>query len=451
MRWRHRFLWAFLSGLLLTGMVFYNTIPSQTLAAATGLASSPRSASLWRVRGGPMATIVVNSTAGLSSALNSAQGGDVIQLASGVYSDLSLKGLTFASNVTITSADAAKPAVITDFVIRDVSGLTFKNVELATPNSVETKGGAYWAFNVFDSREIHFDQVSVHGSLDGDSSNDVQGLNFLDSSHISITNSEFQQLERAMSIGRTDHVHVTGNYVHDLRSDGFDFAQVSYVQVSGNTFTNFTPAEGDHPDAIQFWTRGTTEPSHDIVISGNAILRGEGSYTQGIFFRDQTDQMPFERVTISDNLIVNTGYNAIRVTGIKDLTVTDNTLVSVSGQNKTWMLIQKADGVVASGNSATSIGFDDVSNLTDAGNTITKSVTDLGADAIKTWMEANPATAALVGAGITGLLPIDYFPPTTDDAILSIAPFLETEPEDWTDGMLIDPNSILGDFNYIIS
>jgi pectate lyase len=398
-----------------------------------------------------MATIVVNSTAGLSSALNSAQGGDVIQLASGVYSDLSLKGLTFASNVTITSADAAKPAVITDFVIRDVSGLTFKNVELATPNSVETKGGAYWAFNVFDSREIHFDQVSVHGSLDGDSSNDVQGLNFLDSSHISITNSEFQQLERAMSIGRTDHVHVTGNYVHDLRSDGFDFAQVSYVQVSGNTFTNFTPAEGDHPDAIQFWTRGTTEPSHDIVISGNAILRGEGSYTQGIFFRDQTDQMPFERVTISDNLIVNTGYNAIRVTGIKDLTVTDNTLVSVSGQNKTWMLIQKADGVVASGNSATSIGFDDVSNLTDAGNTITKSVTDLGADAIKTWMEANPATAALVGAGITGLLPIDYFPPTTDDAILSIAPFLETEPEDWTDGMLIDPNSILGDFNYIIS
>ena len=376
---------------------------------------------LLRIKGGgDVNTVFVDSSAGLAQALKSASGGDVIKLAPGVYDGFSLKGVSFDSSVTIVSADESNRAVLSDFRITDVSGLTFQSLDFVTQNSVDTKGGAHWAFSVVRGANIHFDRIHVHGSLDGDPSNDVQGINIRFGNNISVTNSEFQQLERGLSIGSADNVRVQGNNVHDLRSDGFNFAEVSYVEVRGNVFANFRPGEKDHPDAIQFWTAGTKEVSHDIVVAGNAVFRGDGGYTQGIFFRDQTKEMPFERVTISDNLLLNTGYNAIRVNGVKDLTLTNNTLVTGTGENKTWLRVSNGDGVVATGNRGSLIDFDaDVTNLTASANTITREVSDLGA-ALRNWMDANPQGAAQVNWH-TLLAPTDYVLPDglpVDDGVI---------------------------------
>ena len=59
-----------------------------------------------------MATINVSTTSALNSALKAAQAGDTILLSSGTYT-LSASGLKFATDVTIASADAGKPASIT--------------------------------------------------------------------------------------------------------------------------------------------------------------------------------------------------------------------------------------------------------------------------------------------------------------------------------------------------
>ena len=273
----------------------------------------------------------VSSATALNAALSAAQAGDTIQLQAGVYDGLAFRNLTFAQDVTITSADPLHPAVLTNFNITGVTGLTVSNVELMTIG-----GANSFDFIVKNSNDIHFDHVSVHGSLNGDTTGDANGISFAGSANVSVTNSTFQQLGRAMAISTSSNVTVSGNTVHDMRSDGFDFAQVDHVTISGNNLSNFHPNGTDHPDAIQFWTKGTTASSHDITISGNVIAIGAGSNTQGIFFRDQLGNMPYANVKISDNLIDGTGYSGIRIGHVNGLTVSDNQLTTNPGtQNET--------------------------------------------------------------------------------------------------------------------
>lgn len=419
-----------------------------------GREAATSSMQLLRVKGGGVSTIYVDNTAALNAAIKSAKDGDVIKLAPGLYEGLSVKGgVSFQTSLTITSADPSKPAVLTDFRLVNVTGLTFRDLEFAASSSVETKGDAHWAFSFVNARNIHFDKVYVHGSLDGDPSNDVQGINIRRGSNITVTDCEFEQLERGMAIGSVDHIRIERNYIHDLRSDGMDFAEVSFVEVRANVFTNFRPIGKDHPDAIQFWTSGTKEISHDILVTGNAILRGDGGYTQGIFFRDQTKEMPFERVTISDNLLVNTGYNAIRVNGVKDLALTNNTLVSAAGENKTWLRISSGDGVIAHGNRGAIIDFDDnVINLTTRNNTITRVVSDLGVAATKDWLEAHPDMAARVSVHVLKTPPstVSYNDPVLDGSVVTVSNDDPWEDFDAADDPFFDGSTLFAGFDYSI-
>lgn len=324
------------------------------------------------------------------SALKLAGGGDTILLAPGVYSGLAIRNLSFATDVTITSADPDRLAVITDMQMHTVRNLTFTNLEFAA-----NTGG--FAYEIRNSDSIHLDRLFVHGSLDGNPQNDVSGIGFAASTNISITGSTFEQLNRGMAISDSSNIVMRGNVMHDLRSDGVDFAQVSNVQILNNTFRTFKPTPEDHPDAIQFWTSGTKVASHDILISGNVIMRGEGQATQGIFLRDEIGTLPYERVTIANNIIVGTGYNGIRVIGAKDLEITGNQLYSNPGDvNRTFMLVQNADGVRATDNTAVSITFEKVTGLTQASNVFNSAVGDEGVSMLRDWTLNHPETAASV-------------------------------------------------------
>ena len=113
-----------------------------------------------------MATINVSSTAALNTALKAAKAGDTILLSTGTYT-LNASGLTFASDVTVASANTGKPAVITSLAINDTMGLTLRDLELKAGATAGTN-----PFKVVDSGDIHFERLSVHGSLDGNPSND---------------------------------------------------------------------------------------------------------------------------------------------------------------------------------------------------------------------------------------------------------------------------------------
>lgn len=339
----------------------------------------------------------------LQGALGKLQAGDVLQLAPGVYSGFTtkyVKAWDLARPIIVTSADPGAPATITDFTVQGAQGLIFRDLRLNATNPVPRSYGFIFA----GSQGLGFERVTVHGSLDGDPSNDPFGLQLRGCADIWVRDSVFTELNRGLLVGTTERVRVTGNRFHLLRSDGMDFAQVKDVEITDNHIRDIYRAPTDHPDAIQFWTSGTTAPSSDVLIARNLIERGVGGAMQGIFIRDELG-LPYERLTIADNLVVGTGWNALRIVGnatkpTREITIRGNELITFDAlegvpakELLTYILIQNVDGAVAEGNRAAQMSFDKVTGLTNAGNTITKPVKDRGRAATTAWIAARKPAA----------------------------------------------------------
>ena len=99
-----------------------------------------------------------------------------------------------------------------------------------------------------------------------------------------------------------------------------------------------------HPDAIQFWTTNTTVAATDITITGNTFDRGSGVIVQGIFIQDEVGTLPYQRLTIADNVIVGAAYNGIAVRGAVDATLTNNTVIGEEDQTSWISLVQCRGG-----------------------------------------------------------------------------------------------------------
>jgi hypothetical protein len=347
---------------------------------------------------------VVDGTPALEAAVQGARAGDVILLAPGVYANVSIHGLKTGGMVTIRSQDPRRPAVLTGFEISDSHGLSLTDLEL-----VASVPGNSYNFRVANCADIHFARLKVHGSLDGDPQNDGEGLSILASSKVSVVDSEFQQLYRALGVGGGDEVEFAGNIFHDLRTTGIMIAATSHLRVLRNSFTDFYPVALDHPDAIQLLTNGTKAPAHDILIADNVIVRGHGAGFQGIFLRDQVGGLPFTNVIIRGNFLYGTGFNGIAVLGGRNLEISRNTLVSLAGPaNLNWILTQDSEQVVSRDNEALKFGYDKTSHVTESGNRTNAAVAG-GVDAADSVisrasyvMPAHVRRLWLAGTGLTG-------------------------------------------------
>jgi hypothetical protein len=293
-----------------------------------------------------MSDMVVGNSDSLIAALKLANSGDTIFLESGSYANLTLRGFQFDGLVTITSKDPGAEAVLTGLMVRDSQGLQFSNLEFAVdPKGVPNQ------FTVLNSSNVHFNDLNVHGSLDGDPMGDQGGLLIRQSTNVSVRGSEFQQLQHGVSMLDNEGVVISGNSFHDLRTDGVRGGGTSMLEVSNNTFTDFYPAEGDHPDGIQLWTTNTTKAAHDILISGNEVTRGAGEIVQGIFLRDTNDTLPFQNVKILDNVVVGGMYNGIMIDGGINVLVDGNVVASYADQ-KSWIRMENVASGTISNNQA---------------------------------------------------------------------------------------------------
>ncbi|RYD73783.1 MAG: right-handed parallel beta-helix repeat-containing protein, partial [Verrucomicrobiaceae bacterium] len=230
-------------------------------------------------RDNTLATYNVSNAAELNVALKAVGAGDKILLGAGDYGAVSLKNLTFDANITIASKDPSAQAVITKLDVAGSKGITFTDLEFSTNGSVKLGG----LFSVVGSSKITFDNVYVHGSLNGNPQDDVDGIRLVDSKDVTITNSEFEQLRIAISHRDGDGMNISGNHIHDIRMDGIRGSGSSDILISKNYITDFYRVDGDHADAIQFFTGNTTEAAKNITITDNIIDRGDGLKMQGIF------------------------------------------------------------------------------------------------------------------------------------------------------------------------
>ncbi len=235
----------------------------------------------------------------------------------------------------------------------DSSHIKFHGLEIGRPLLTGEPEHTRYAY-VKNGSYITFSSVFFRGSMDGNSANDGYGLWVANGKFVTVQNSRFEQLARGVVFADSTDLNLRGNSFQNLRSDGADFASVQRVTIDSNTFRNFNPVGLDHPDAIQFWTSGTTKASSDIVISNNQIFQGTGGGIQGIFLRDEVGTLPYQNVKILNNLAyVKDFYNGIAVLGGNNVEISGNSVLSPTGDDKKFNIrVEKVVGGVVRNNVA---------------------------------------------------------------------------------------------------
>lgn len=331
-----------------------------------------------------MAVITVNSSQSLMKAVSAAHDGDVIKLAAGTYSGVVLSGTNFTKNVTITSADTTRPAVLTDLMVSKSKGLTFQGLDLTNTQNADLP------FQIVGSSNIVLDHLDVMGTGNSVAALNARLMIIRGSTNVQVTNSEFAYGWHGLSMLNNKQVNIADNYFHDLRTDGVRGGGNSNLTIKANVFTNFHPTATDHPDAIQLWTVNTSAGSSNITIDENIVYRGSGSTIQGIFLRDTSGNMPFSNVSITNNVIEGARYNGISVDGALNGTIANNIVQAFSDQ-PSGIRLGNATGVSVSNNQTTQFFTSLKSMVGQYGNKLIGVASDGGASTIGAWLKSHTA------------------------------------------------------------
>lgn len=317
-----------------------------------------------------MAVYNVTNAAGLQSALSIAIGGDRIALAPGDYGSVTIQDRNYLSAVTIQASSLTDRAHLDGLFITRSSNLTISGLDLGRGLNEGEAAKTTLLNTVRNSTNIRFSGVEIHGSEDGDPSNDGYGLLVSGTSGFRIDNSSFSDLFRGISIEKSSNATVHSNAFDTIRSDGMTVASTNTILIDRNSFTNFRPIAGDHSDAIQFWNTGQTVGSSNITIRNNVIAPGSDEYvTQGIWVSDP-GTLGYQNVKIINNLVYTHGaYHGISVFGATSLQVANNSVLSqTTDSKKAWIQLNNSNSVSLTGNVADTITLNNVSKLTQSNN-----------------------------------------------------------------------------------
>jgi hypothetical protein len=375
-------------------------------AAAAGVRPLPGAVglqrALWVGAGDPRrgaSAVTVTDIAQLNSALAAAQGGDTIRLAPGAYSGLRANGLNYAREVTITSADALHPAVLSPFYMRNSSNISFNNMEFSASESTDPH-----PLRTYNSNDISFSHDSFYGDRGATpSSSPSDGVAFFSCASVRVIASDFTHLKNGIDVMGADGGVFSNNSFHQMRSDGIDTSAASDVLIENNVFTDFYPAVGDHPDAIQFWTSGTTTPSHDVVIDGNLVVRNSGAPIQGVFLADEIGTLRYQNVTISNNLIIGGMYNGIAVFGATNTSILSNVVAPYPDMNS-WIRMVDVDGLIEKNNLSHTYLFTNDAKVVQSANAWNNFVFDRGRILTAKWRGAHPGWTGTLPAALSDLI-----------------------------------------------
>lgn len=329
----------------------------------------------------PAATrdITVASTPQFVAALKQVRGGQRILLAPGIYPPFSIRDVSPASLVEITSQNPARRAVLTGMNIRGGGNLAFRNLVLRSAGTAVQED-----FLFQGARNLAFSDLLATGRPGRIGLQDDKILLLRGCTNVSLTRSEFTNGVIGLSLLDNQGVTVTSNHFHDLRMDGIRGGGNSAVRIAYNYITSFSPEGADHPDAIQFWTSRQKKAAHDIAIVGNVILRGRGSAMQGIFMRDENGALPYRNVRIEDNLVTGTMFNGIAVLSESPSLTLKNNVVSAFADQKSW--IRVGSNAALEGNSAPIFLVGKKRMRALPNNRIVPAQSDDGAAALKRWL-----------------------------------------------------------------
>ena len=351
--------------------------------------------------------INVTNSAGLYAATKAAVAGDQILLAPGSYSMISLSNFNPTSAVTIASLDPTNPAKVSGIYAVNSSNVTFKNLDVSVdPRQI-------FAVTLGSDKNMIFDNLSIHGTGAGDGN----GVMVRNSTGITIKNSEIHDIGTGLSHINSSNVVFSNNKFHDLQADAIHGGGTSNITISGNYFTNFFPKAGDHPDAIQFWTTGTTTSARDIVVTDNVVVRGEGSVVQGVFIGSETG-LVYQNVTITGNTIVGGMYNGIALSTANNVKIADNVVQGYQDMTS-WISFQKTTNAVVTNNTATMIkNLGANTGLTFTGNTTITTVEIGDISALRSSLLGTGTSTVTGSTPVPGAAPSATSPPSSEPGLV---------------------------------
>lgn len=317
-----------------------------------------------------MATIRVTNQTELDAAVKASKAGDTVVLAAGSYKQLWVDNKISAAAVTFKSESADNPAVVGYVRAINSDGVVFQDLKVGR-NLVEGVDTYYTNMALAqNSKNVSFQGVQFF-STGSDASYLGRGLMVRDSANVTVKTSDFSHLSTGILTMTSNGINVLNSKFHDLRIDGVEFTAVKNVLIDGNDFRDFRSSYADHADAIQFWTNGTKQASTDVVISNNVVMPGTGRGSQGIFIQDEIGGLPYERITIKNNLLLDKGeyWNGITVRGGKDIIIEGNTSISpTTDRNVFWIRLDNVVGAKLTSNLADQLIQSGSSNLALSGN-----------------------------------------------------------------------------------
>jgi hypothetical protein len=279
-----------------------------------------------------MSVITVSNAQQLSAAIASSKAGDTIQLNAGNYGDLTVLNRSFATDLTIKSADASHPAVFNTLTVTNSSGIDFVNLNVnMTATSTTTTASS--AVRLNNSSNIEFEGGSVKAGLaiNGvaptatalDSTGNVigmptgRGFTIINSSHVTIDHTDISQVFHGMVLADSHDLSITNNNIHNVRTSPISGGDVSNVVIDGNHLSDSNPfrwGSVDHADFIHLWTdpNHQTTASTNIQITNNTLAQGSGTAILGIYLDDNNNHLGFSGVNIADNLIMNGNGQGMR-------------------------------------------------------------------------------------------------------------------------------------------
>ncbi|MFV0473756.1 MAG: right-handed parallel beta-helix repeat-containing protein [Pikeienuella sp.] len=301
------------------------------------------------------AHVLVSNQKELDAALAAASGGEVIALAPGAYESISLRSRSFDETVRIISAEEDAPATITGVIrLREVSNLSIEGVDLIADAPLRAFGQR---IQIDRSEAVNLSDMKIQGALpvsgkDPDDptarGGDVMvgvphefGLRVEASKDISLDSLDLTNFSKAIwLIGGSSKISITNSELHQIRSDGIAFSDVSDLRIEGNYFHDFHPwpgpagaessAIGDHPDYIQYMAGPAAGSISGVAIRDNIMLQGAGAGVQAIFghaVRPGAETEPFTDFEITGNFIQTNSVHGISLGDVAGAEISGNVVI----------------------------------------------------------------------------------------------------------------------------
>lgn len=318
-----------------------------------------------------MGGFVVSSPAELTRALTEAKAGSIIRLTPGNYGNYRFTKAQFANGlVSIVSEQFDNPAVFSSINLSGASGILLGGLKVA--------GDARPLINVSSASNIvlsglHFTGVTADRDPWDEAATAIWVRN---SSGITIYSNRFEDVRIAIFLQRSQGVSIIRNELAYVR-EGINVAATDKLRIEGNHFHSFSPRyqDGEHPDAVQFWTSNETVGSTNVSLKNNYFQFGGRRAVQGIFARSEvaeSGKIPTARHAdwvVTGNIYYGSSRHGISLNSIDRARVENNIVAASpwadlggappsddagrsSGGYQPWIKVGKASGSTVRNNGA---------------------------------------------------------------------------------------------------